>query len=124
MTNYKGLNTGHIISDKVFTKLIQNAINRLLAPCIECLNKILSELKDLSCKIKFEEMNILENARKAILSEMEKVIISCYQPTENMIISLIKVESGYININNPIFESEKSECMRNFFHNLQYRRLF
>ena len=40
MTNYKGLNTGLIISDKAFTKLIKKAIDRLLAPCLECLNKI------------------------------------------------------------------------------------
>ena len=78
MTNYKGLHAGLVISDKAFTKLIKKAINRLLGPCLECLNKITSELKTLSYKIRVEEMKVLANARTAILSEMEKVITSCY----------------------------------------------
>ena len=69
----------------------------------------------MSYKIRVEEMKVLANARKAILSEMEKVITSCYKPAEDMITSIIKVESGFINIENPKFLAGRSKCMSKFF---------
>lgn len=115
ISNMCGLNQSLIISDHAFEKLCQREIIKFKKPAFQCLNKIYQELKMLILKLKIDELEVLTNARTAIINEMTSAIDSCYRPTEEMIKMIFEVEEGHINIKNPQFANLRKLILSKFY---------
>lgn len=91
------------VPEAAFEVLIKQQIARLLEPSIECSQLVYEELRRLVLQIQLPELHRYYKLQSRMHDVMEGVLNACLNPTNEMILDLIEIETSLINTNHPDF---------------------
>lgn len=101
--NTLGIRSSLFIPEQAFEMLTKKLILKLHDPSINCLFQVLEELKKSLQLIRIKEFEIYPNLANEVILIIDRMLNNLAKPAQDMIESLIKVESVYINIEHPDF---------------------
>lgn len=114
--NASGTRSSLFIPESSFEFLAKKQISKLNAPSVRCVELVYEELERLVALCTFPELNRFRVLREKIVQCTMDALRGRVEPTTRMVEDLINIETAYISITNPEFESVFSN---NFGTNLQ-----
>lgn len=91
------------VPEGAFEVLVKQQIARLLEPSLECAALVYEELRRLVLDIQLPELLRYYKLQSRMHDVMESVLNDCLNPTNEMILNLIEIETSLINTNHPDF---------------------
>ena len=91
------------VPEGAFEVLVRQQIVRLLEPSLDCASLVYEELRRLVLEIQLPELQRYYKLQSRMHDVMEQVLNNCLNPTNEMILNLIEIETSLINTNHPDF---------------------
>lgn len=101
--NASAMSPSLFVPEAAFEVLTRQQIARLLEPSIQCAQLVYEELKRIVLQIHLPELQRYYKLQSRMHDVMESVLDSCLNPTNEMILDLIEIETSLINTNHPDF---------------------
>ena len=101
--NANAMSPSLFVPEQAFEVLIKQQIARLLEPSLECSQQVYEELRRLVLQIQMPELTRYYKLQSRMYDVMESVLNTCLNPTNEMILNLIEIETSLINTNHPDF---------------------
>ena len=101
--NASAMSPSLFVPEGAFEVLVRQQISRLLEPSLDCAQLVYEELRRLVLEIQLPELQLIVALQSRIHDVMESVLNDCLNPTNEMILNLIEIETSLINANHPDF---------------------
>lgn len=103
MRNAAGPKPQLFVPEVAFETLVKRQIKKLEDPSLQCIHLVYEELKHIVSQSEVPEMQRFPGLREKASEVAHGVIRSCLQPTNAMVVNLIKIELAQINVHHPDF---------------------
>lgn len=103
MRNAAGPKPQLFVPEVAFETLVKRQIKKLEDPSLQCVHLVYEELKHIVSQSEVPEMQRFPGLREKASEVAHGVIRSCLQPTNQMVVNLIKMELAQINVDHPDF---------------------
>jgi len=103
MRNAAGPKPQLFVPEVAFETLVKRQIKKLEDPSLQCVHLVYEELKHIVSQSEVPEMQRFPGLREKASEVAHGVIRSCLQPTNQMVVNLIKIELAQINVDHPDF---------------------
>eukprot|EP01098_Paradermamoeba_levis_P003143 TRINITY_DN1465_c0_g1_i2.p1 TRINITY_DN1465_c0_g1~~TRINITY_DN1465_c0_g1_i2.p1 ORF type:complete len:412 (-),score=163.39 TRINITY_DN1465_c0_g1_i2:22-1257(-) len=106
--NATGPRTALFVPEGSFDLLVKKLIRRLTEPALQCVDYVYDELQRIVANLEIKEIKRFTSLQERLKEVVDELLVSCRQPTKQMVQNLIQIELSYINTNHPDFIGSSS----------------